>query len=174
MGEWVVVGLLVVIAAGAVAAVATVQLTRARQKVEVAWDQLALAMRRRHHLAEELADASAVRGLRTDVAERVGEARTVADLPGASSPYEQEAAELELDSALNELTELIDQDPSIATDPHVASVRVMLDDSRLRIEARRRDYDVSARMLTGTAGRWPGRWMAASLGLARRPGHARQ
>lgn len=176
MGEWAVVGLVVVVAAGAVAAYATVQLTRARQMVEEAWDQLALAQRRKHHLADELADAVDVRGVRSELPSRVAEARAVADMPGASSPQQQSTAERGLDSALNALTELIDQNARVRDDPHVASIRTMLEDAERRVGARRRDYDVSARMLAGTAARWPGRWMAGSLGLAaapRRPGHAR-
>ncbi|HEY9411864.1 MAG TPA: LemA family protein [Jiangellaceae bacterium] len=172
MGEWLVVGAIVIGALVVIVMVATVQLTRLRAKLEEAWDQLALAMRGRHKLASELAESVGSRGLRTDLPDMVAEARTVADLPGASSPYEQDVAERGLDRALEDLDDLIDDSPSMVHDPQIVALRGMIDESQHRIAAQRRDYDVAARTLANTAARWPGRWVAGSMGIvpAPRPG----
>ncbi|MGH8828677.1 MAG: LemA family protein [Jiangellaceae bacterium] len=165
MGAWLVVGAVFLLGLAAVSIFAAFRLTRLRSKVELAWDQLALALRRRHALAGELAQAVAARGADADVLGRFAEARTVADLPGASSPQEQAVSEHGLDVALDELTGLVDASAGLRRDTELTALRTSLDDAQHRVDARRRDYDVAARMLAEAAGRWPGRWVAGSMGV---------
>ncbi len=162
VGEWVLVGAAAVGAVLVVAGYASVRLHRLRRSVDTAWEQLDLALRRRHALAEDLADAVRALGLRTGLPDRVAEARFVADLPGASSPTEQAVAEHGLDVELDALIEAIDRDERIATEVSVARLRVRLEDSRRRIEAHRRTYDASLSSLADATHRWPGRWVARS------------
>lgn len=160
--EWALVGAAVVATVLVVAGYASVRLHRLRRSVDAAWEQLDLALRRRHALAEELADAVRARGLRTDLPERVAEARVVADLPGASSPTQQAVAEHGLDVEIDALIEAIDRDERIASDVSVTRLRARLEDSYRRIDAHRRAYDVSVSSLADAAHRWPGRWVARS------------
>jgi hypothetical protein len=98
--------------------------------------------------------------------EQVKDARSVADLPGAS-PDQQAVAEQELDAALALLEKVVDRSPKLRKQPDVVVIRERLADAERRIQARRAVYEDSANALHLMAAAPRFRWLAGPLGIAR-------
>ena len=161
------------VVAGAVAVAAIVvgylviRLRNVQQTVDDSWQQVLLALRRRHDLVVELAETvQAHSRRRADLVERVKDARAVADLPGAS-PDQQAVAEQELDAALVLLEKIVDRSPTLRSSTDVVAIRERLADAERRIDARRTVYEEGASALRQMAGRPRFRWLARPLGIGR-------
>jgi LemA protein len=165
MGVWAIVTAAAVVVVLAVVGYVVHRLRSLQQVVDDTWEQVRLAMRRRHELAEELAAVVQARtGNDADLLERVGDARAVADLPGGS-PVTQSVAERGLDAALTQVLDTVETSESLAADPAVIAVRERLDDANGRIAARRKDYDDGAKALHRAVSTVPARWIAKPLGI---------
>ncbi len=163
MGVWIAVVALALIAVGV--GYLVMRLRGLQQTVDDSWQQVLLAMRRRRDLVVELAETvQAHSRRRTDLVEQVKDARSVADLPGAS-PDQQGVAEQELDAALALLEKVVDRSPKLRKHPDVVVIRERLADAERRIEARRRVYEEGAHSLRLMAGAPRFRWLAGPLGI---------
>jgi hypothetical protein len=163
VGVW--IGIAIVVAVVGVMTLLTIRLRSVQTTVDDSWQQVLLALRRRHGLAEELAQAVrlASRG-GIDMVARIQEAREVADLPGAS-PDQQVTAERDLEAALAELTDAVASSPTLADDARVSTLRTRLADTDRRIEARRSVYELGVGALQRRTASIPNRWVARALGI---------
>lgn len=166
MGEWLTIGGVVLAWLLALIGVAVIRLVRARGAVDDGWDDLSEAVHHRHDLALELAEAAGRRGVTSDVADRVSEAKFVADLPGETSPMEQASAERGLDHALRALLAQVEADPRLVGDREIADVEARLAAAQQSIVDCQRDYDKAARHLAVRASTWPGRLVARHMGVS--------
>ena len=163
MGVWVAVVALALIAV-AVGYLVT-RLRGVQHAVDDSWQQVLLALRRRRDLVVELAEAvQAHSRRRADLVEQVKDARSVADLPGAS-PDQQAVAEQELDAALALLEKVVDRSPKLRKQADVVAIRERLADAERRIGARRAVYEDGAHALRLMAGTPRYRWLAGPLGI---------
>jgi len=165
MGEWLTIGGVVLAWLLALVGVAVVRLVRARGAVDDAWDDLADAIQQRHDLAIELGELAGARGVTSDVADRVSEARLVAELPGATSPMEQASAERGLDMALRGLLAQTQSDRRLVGDRGITDLSERVATAQQNISDRQRDYDLAARQLASRASAWPGRLVARHMGM---------
>jgi LemA protein len=150
-----------------VAGYLVMRLRGVQQTVDDSWQQVLLALRRRRDLVVELAETvQAHSRRRADLVERVKDARSVADLPGAS-PDQQAVAEQELDAALALLEKVVDRSPKVRKQPDVVVIRERLADAERRIQARRAVYEDGANALHLMAEAPRFRWLAGPLGIAR-------
>ncbi|HET6685052.1 MAG TPA: LemA family protein [Jiangellaceae bacterium] len=168
MGVWgVVAAAVAVVVAIVVAGYLIMRLRGVQQTVDDSWQQVLLALRRRRDLVVELAETvQAHSRRRADLVERVKDARSVADLPGAS-PDQQAVAEQELDAALALLEKVVDRSPKVRKQPDVVVIRERLADAERRIQARRAVYEDGANALHLMAEAPRFRWLAGPLGIAR-------
>jgi LemA protein len=168
MGVWgVVAAAVAVVVAIVVAGYLVMRLRGVQQTVDDSWQQVLLALRRRRDLVVELAETvQAHSRRRADLVERVKDARSVADLPGAS-PDQQAVAEQELDAALALLEKVVDRSPKLRKQPDVVVIRERLADAERRIQARRAVYEDGANALHLMAEAPRFRWLAGPLGIAR-------
>jgi LemA protein len=165
MGVWVAVLALALIAVGV--GYLVTRLRGVQHAVDDSWQQVLLALRRRRDLVVELAEAvKAHSRRRADLVEQVKDARSVADLPGAS-PDQQAVAEQELDAALALLEKVVDRSPKLRKQPDVVVIRERLADAERRIQARRAVYEDGANALHLMAAAPRFRWLAGPLGIAR-------
>jgi LemA protein len=165
MGVWVAVVALALIAVGV--GYLVTRLRGVQQAVDDSWQQVLLALRRRRDLVVELAETvQAHSRRRADLVEQVKDARSVADLPGAS-PDQQAVAEQELDAALALLEKVVDRSPKLRKQPDVVVIRERLADADRRIQARHAVYEDGANALHLMAAAPRFRWLAGPLGIAR-------
>jgi len=163
MGVW--IGIAIVVAVVGVSALLTIRLRSVQTTVDESWQQVLLALRRRHGLAEELAKAVRLASHgEVDMVARIHEAREVADLPGAS-PDQQVTAERDLEAALAELADAVASSPTLAEDARVSTLRTRLADTNRRIEARRSVYELGVDALQRRTASIPNRWVARALGI---------
>jgi LemA protein len=163
MGVWVAVVALALIAVGV--GYLVTRLRGVQQAVDDSWQQVLLALRRRRDLVVELAETvQAHSRRRADLVEQVKDARSVADLPGAS-PDQQAVAEQELDAALALLEKVVDRSPKLRKQPEVVAIRERLADAQRRIGARRAVYEDGAHALRLMAETPRYRWLAGPLGI---------
>jgi hypothetical protein len=163
MGVW--FGVAVVVAALIAIGLLTTRLRSVQAAVDESWQQVLLALRRRHGLAGELTEAvRRASGGQIDMVDRIREASEVADLPGAS-PEQQVTAERELEMALAALSETVAGSAAVADDAHVTALRARLDDTDHRIEARRSVYQRGVDALHRRTASIPNRWVARALGI---------
>jgi LemA protein len=165
MGVWVAVVALALIAVGV--GYLVTRLRGVQHAVDDSWQQVLLALRRRRDLVVELAETVRAHSRRrADLVEQVKDARSVADLPGAS-PDQQAVAEQELDAALALLEKVVDRSPKLRKQPDVVVIRERLADAERRIQARRAVYEDGANALHLMAAAPRFRWLAGPLGIAR-------
>jgi LemA protein len=154
MGVWVAVVALALIAVGV--GYLVTRLRGVQHAVDDSWQQVLLALRRRRDLVVELAETVRAHSRRrADLVEQVKDARSVADLPGAS-PDQQAVAE-----------QVVDRSPKLRKQPDVVVIRERLADAERRIQARRAVYEDSANALHLMAAAPRFRWLAGPLGIAR-------
>ena len=167
MGAWGVVAGAIAVAAIVVAGYLVMRLRNLQQTVDDSWQQVLLALRRRHDLVVELAETVQAHSRRgADLVDRVQDARAVAELPGAS-PDQQAVAERELDAALALLEKVVERSPTLRSRSDVVAIRERLADVQQRIDARRAVYDDEAHALRQMAARPRFRWLARPLGIGR-------
>lgn len=171
MGGLAVAAAVVAVILVCVAAWLVMRLRGLQQAVDESWEQVRLAMRRRHDLVVELAALVGERSRgEADLLERAVDAHAVADFPGGS-PDQQAVAERGIEATLVHLLDVVARSPSLVDDPAVLSLRNHLDDANRRIDARRHVYDEGAQALRRGASTAPTSWVARPLGI---PGDSRQ
>ena len=162
--------ILVVVAALVVAAVLIYNgLIQRRLRIDEAWAQIQVQLKRRHDLIPNLVNA--VKGymqFEQDVLTRVTEARANAVTAGAQGPAQAAAAEGVLTQALRSLFAVVENYPDLKANQNVLSLQEQLTTTENQISFSRQHYNATVLDYNQAIATFPSVLLAGPLGFARR------
>lgn len=162
MAEWIVGGVLVVLVLWAV--LMYNGLVRLKNRVQNAWQQIDVQLKRRHDLIPNLVNT--VRGamqFERDTLERVIAARTKA--VGARTPREAGPAEGELTAAIGRLFALMENYPDLKSNQNVLQLQEELTSTENRVGFARQLYNDLVAQFNTRQEVFPANLMAARMGF---------
>lgn len=161
---------LVVIAAVVIAVVLMYNgLVRQRLQVDEAWAQIAVQLKRRHDLIQNLVEAvKGYLGFEQSVLTDVTEARARAVAAGSRGPGEQAAAEDTLTGSLRSLFAVVENYPELKANQNVLSLQDQLTTTEDQISGTRGAYNAAVRSYNTSIQSFPAVLMAGAMGFARR------
>lgn len=162
---WWIVGIVAVLILGALGYNRLVQL---RNRVDNAWSQVDVQLKRRYDLIPNLVET--VKGYAAhekDTLESVIEARNVAQ--AAEGPEEQAEAENMLTGALRRLFALAEAYPQLQAAPNFAELQTQLSDTENRIAVSRQIYNDSVLSYNNAVQTIPTNLIAMATGFRPRP-----
>jgi LemA protein len=166
LGLWIVLGLLLL---GVVYAVAAFnRLVRTRNRVDNAWSQIDVQLRRRYDLIPNLVEA--VKGYAAherEVFEEVTRARTLG--MEASSVESQADAEKELNRGLRQLLAVAEAYPELRANQNFLALQEELTATESKIAYARQFYNDEVMRLNTAIQSFPSNVIANAFGFARRP-----
>ena len=160
----VVVGLIAVIVIWAIATYNG--LIRRRLRVDEAWAQIDVQLKRRHDLIPNLVNA--VRDMmdfEEDVLTAVTEARANAVAAGAEGPAQAAQAENQLTGALRSLFAVVENYPDIKSNQNVLSLQEELTTTENQISFSRQHYNATVRDYNTSTATFPASIVAGSFGI---------
>ena len=165
--------LLVVVAAIVVLGVIVIGmyngLVRNRLRVDEAWAQIDVQLKRRHDLIPNLVNA--VKGymdFEQDVLTRVTEARSNAVAAGAQGPAEAAAAENQLTGTLRSLFAVMENYPQLRASENVAQLQEELTTTENQISFSRQHYNATVLSYNTSIATVPSSIIAGMFGFTRR------
>ena len=144
-------------------------LVRGRLRVDEAWAQIEVQLKRRHDLIPNLVNA--VRGYMSfeqDVLTRVTEARASAVTAGARGPADAAQAENALSGTLRSLFAVMEAYPDLKANENVAQLQEELSTTENQIAFSRQHYNASVMEYNTAIATVPAVFVAGALGFARR------
>ena len=164
--SWVLIGILVVVVLLVIYVIALYNgLVQKRNRVDNAWAQIEVQLKRRHDLIPNLVET--VKGYATherEVFESVTAARAAAAAPGAS-PAEQAKQEGVLGQALGRLFAVAEAYPDLKASTNFLELQQQLAETEDRIAAGRRFYNANVRALNTRVESFPSNLVASSFGF---------
>ncbi|MEZ4503351.1 MAG: LemA family protein [Dehalococcoidia bacterium] len=144
-------------------------LVQKRLRVDEAWAQIDVQLKRRHDLIPNLVNA--VRGymeFEQDVLTRVTEARAAAVAAGAQGPAAQAQAENALTSTLRSLFAVVENYPDLKANQNVLSLQEELTTTENQISFSRQHYNVIVREYNTSIATVPNSLIAGPFGFRAR------
>jgi LemA protein len=163
IGFWVVVGIVVIVAVGAVASYN--RFVRQRNLVQESWRQIDVELTRRHDLVPNLVET--VKGYAAherQTLEAVTAARAAAASTG-TGPAAQAAQENALSGALRQLFAVAESYPDLKASTNFLDLQRQLAETEDRIAAGRRFYNGNVRALNTRVESFPASLIAKSFGF---------
>ncbi|HEX9043400.1 MAG TPA: LemA family protein [Candidatus Limnocylindrales bacterium] len=161
---------LVVIALIVVFVIATYNgLIQRRLRVDEAFSQIDVQLKRRHDLVPNLVNA--VKGymdFEQDVLTRVTEARANAVAAGAQGPGQQAVAENALTGALRSLFAVVENYPQLKANENVLSLQEQLTTTENQISFARQHYNATVMEYNTSIATFPSNLLAGMFGFVRR------
>lgn len=168
MEALIVLVVLVVVIGGAVVLIYN-GLVQRRMRVDEAWAQIEVQLKRRHDLIPNLVNAvRGYMGFEQDVLTRVTEARANAVAAGARGPREQAAAENMLTGALRSLFAVVENYPELKANENVLALQEELTTTENQISFARQHYNASVMDYNTAISVFPNVIVAGLFGFTRR------
>src|SRR3954469_16785900 len=167
------IGLIVVIAIVVIAILFVVSLynglvTR-RNRIDEAWAQIEVQLKRRHDLIPNLVNAvKGYMGFEQDVLLRVTNARAAAVAAGAQGPAQQAQAENVLTGALRSLFAVVENYPQLKANENVLSLQEELTTTENQISFSRQHYNATVLDYNNGIQTFPSNLLAGMFGFAKR------
>lgn len=144
-------------------------LVQRRMRVDEAWAQIEVQLKRRHDLIPNLVNAvRGYMGFEQDVLTRVTEARANAIAAGARGPREQATAENMLTGALRSLFAVVENYPELKANENVLALQEELTTTENQISFARQHYNASVMDYNTAIAVFPNVLIAGPLGFTRR------
>ena len=144
-------------------------LVAARNRVDEAWAQIDVQLKRRHDLIPNLVQAvKGYMGFEQDVLTRVTEARASAVAAGARGPVEQAAAENVLTGALRSLFAVTENYPDLKANQNVLQLQEELTTTENQISFSRQHYNASVNSYNTSIQTIPAVFIAGPFGFTKR------
>ncbi len=159
--------ILIIVAIVAVAAIIYNSLIRSRYRVDEAWADIEVQLKRRYDLIPNLVNT--VKGYaaqESGVLERVTQARTQA--MGAKTPEEMAKDENQLSGTLKSLFAVAENYPDLKSNQNFMQLQADLTDTENKIQAARRFYNGNVRDYNTKIEVFPTNLFASMLGFAKR------
>ncbi len=144
-------------------------LVQRRLRIDEAWAQIQVQLKRRHDLIPNLVNA--VKGymqFEQDVLTRVTEARAGAVAAGAQGPAQAAQAEGFLTQALRSLFAVVENYPELKANQNVLELQEQLTTTENQIGFSRQHYNATVLEYNQTIATFPSLLLAGPLGFARR------
>jgi LemA protein len=144
-------------------------LVQRRLRIDEAWAQIQVQLKRRHDLIPNLVNA--VKGymqFEQDVLTRVTEARANAVSAGAQGPAQSARAEGVLTQALRSLFAVVENYPDLKANQNVLSLQEQLTTTENQISFSRQHYNASVLDYNQSIATFPSVLIAGSLGFTKR------
>ena len=145
------------------------RLVKLRNRVEAAWSQIEVQLKRRHDLIPNLVEA--VRGYlqyEQNVLNDVTNARAAAVSAGAQGPAQQAAAENMLTGALRSLFAVVENYPDLKANQNVLELQEQLTTTENQISFSRQHYNASVLDYNNAIQVFPNVLLAGPLGFTKR------
>ncbi len=140
-----------------------------RLRVDEAWAQIDVQLKRRHDLIPNLVNAvKGYMGFEQRVLENVTQARANAVAAGAQGPRAQAAAEGQLTAALRSLFVVAENYPDLKANQNVLSLQEQLTTTENQISYAREAYNGSVRVYNTSIATFPAVLMAGMMGFTAR------
>jgi len=144
-------------------------LVQRRMRVDEAWAQIEVQLKRRHDLIPNLVNAvRGYMGFEQDVLTRVTEARANAVAAGARGPREQATAEDMLTGALRSLFAVVENYPELKANENVLALQEELTTTENQISFARQHYNASVMDYNTAIAVFPNVLVAGLFGFTRR------
>lgn len=165
----VIVGIVVLVVLGGIAVLIYNGLVQKRMRVDEAWAQIEVQLKRRHDLIPNLVEAvRGYMGFEQDVLTRVTEARANAIAAGARGPREQANAENALTGALRSLFAVVENYPQLKANENVLALQEQLTTTENQISFARQHYNASVMEYNTAIAVFPNVLFAGLFGFTRR------
>ncbi len=165
--------LIIVVALAAIVVLAIIAmyngLVRRRVRVDEAWSQIDVQLKRRHDLIPNLVNA--VKGymkFEQDTLTAVTNARAAAVAAGAQGPAAQAQAENALTGTLRSLFAVVENYPELKANQNVAQLQEELTTTENRISFSRQHYNATVRDYNTSIATFPTSMLASQFGFAKR------
>ena len=140
-----------------------------RLRVDEAWSQIDVQLKRRHDLISNLVNAvKGYMGFEQRVLENVTQARANAVAAGAQGPRAQAAAEGQLTEALRSLFAVVENYPDLKANQNVLSLQEQLTTTENQISFSRQTYNTTVRAYNTGIATFPAALTAGMMGFTRR------
>lgn len=168
--ELVLIAILVIIVLVAIAVIAIYNgLIQRRLRVDEAWSQIEVQLKRRHDLIPNLVNAvKGYMGFEQEVLTQVTEARANAVTAGAQGPRDQAAAENALTGTLRSLFAVMENYPELKANQNVLSLQEELTTTENQISFSRQHYNAVVRDYNTSIATVPQVLIAGMFGFAAR------
>lgn len=144
-------------------------LVRGRLRVDEAWAQIDVQLKRRHDLIPNLVNAvKDYMSFEQDVLTRVTEARANAVSAGAQGPVQAAAAENQLTGALRSLFAVVENYPELKANQNVADLQEQLATTENQIAFSRQHYNAVVLEYNTAIAMFPNLLLAGPFGFTRR------
>ncbi len=144
-------------------------LVQRRLRVDEAWSQIDVQLKRRHDLIPNLVNAvKGYMGFEQRVLENVTQARANAVAAGAQGPRAQAAAEGQLTQALRSLFAVAENYPDLKANRNVLGLQEQLTTTENQISYARETYNTYVRAYNTSIATFPAVLMAGMMGFTRR------
>lgn len=164
-----IIGLVAVVVLGAIVVLIYNGLVQKRMRVDEAWAQIEVQLKRRHDLIPNLVEAvRGYMGFEQDVLTRVTEARANAIAAGARGPREQANAENLLTGALRSLFAVVENYPQLKANENVLALQEQLTTTENQISFARQHYNASVMDYNTAIAVFPNVLLAGAFGFTRR------
>lgn len=144
-------------------------LVRGRLRVDEAWAQIGVQLKRRHDLVPNLVNAvKDYMSFEQDVLTRVTEARASAVAAGAQGPVQAAAAEGQLTGALRSLFAVVENYPELKANENVLSLQEQLTTTENQVAFSRQHYNATVLEYNTSIATFPAVLLAGGLGFSSR------
>jgi len=144
-------------------------LVQRRIRVDEAWAQIDVQLKRRHDLIPNLVNAvKGYMGFEQKVLENVTNARANAVAAGAKGPAAAAAAENQLSQTLRSLFAVVENYPDLKANQNVLALQEQLTTTENQIAFSRQNYNASVMEYNTSIATLPGAVIAGPMGFARR------
>lgn len=144
-------------------------LVRGRLRVDEAWAQIDVQLKRRHDLIPNLVNAvKDYMNFEQDVLTKVTEARANAVSAGAQGPAQAAAAENQLTGALRSLFAVVENYPELKANQNVADLQEQLATTENQIAFSRQHYNAVVLEYNTSIATFPSLLLAGPMGFTRR------
>ena len=165
----VIVGIVVLVVLGGIAVLVYNGLVQKRMRVDEAWAQIEVQLKRRHDLIPNLVEAvRGYMGFEQPVLTRVTEARANAIAAGARGAREQANAENALTGALRSLFAVVENYPQLKANENVLALQEQLTTTENQISFARQHYNASVMEYNTAIAVFPNVLFAGLFGFTRR------
>ncbi|MER3418320.1 MAG: hypothetical protein C4343_04275 [Chloroflexota bacterium] len=165
----VIVGIVVLVVLGGIAVLVYNGLVQKRMRVDEAWAQIEVQLKRRHDLIPNLVEAvRGYMGFEQPVLTRVTEARANAIAAGARGTREQANAENALTGALRSLFAVVENYPQLKANENVLALQEQLTTTENQISFARQHYNASVMEYNTAIAVFPNVLFAGLFGFTRR------
>ncbi len=144
-------------------------LVQRRMRVDEAWAQIDVQLKRRHDLIPNLVNAvKGYMGFEQKVLENVTNARSAAIAAGGQGPVAQAAAENQLTQTLRSLFAVVENYPDLKANQNVLALQEQLTTTENQIAFSRQHYNASVMEYNTSIATFPSMLLAGPFGFTRR------